>query len=120
MTQPPGGERTAPEAGLTPADVRRIQNAANRYRVVIYVVGSRAMGQAVLHPLSDWDYIVHGSNSRIRNKLKKSLPRGLGGGDLGGYHPSGIDLMHMDNPQAPGFNPLRPDDHHVIFVPQGG
>jgi hypothetical protein len=86
--------------------------------VTIHVVGSRAKGKVAQTPFSDWDYIVQGSKSRIRGKLKKSLPRGLAGGDLGGLHPSGLDLMHMDNPAAPGYNPLRPEEPHVTFSPQ--
>jgi hypothetical protein len=60
---------------------------------------------------------VYGSNSRIRGKLKRSLPRGVGGGDIGGHHPSGIDLMHGDNPAAPGYNPLDPNRPFVPFLP---
>jgi hypothetical protein len=111
-------QRTAAQAGISAADAARIQNAANRRNVTIHVVGSRAKGPRALNPLSDWDYIVQGSNSRIRSKLKNSLPRGVAGGDIGGYHPSGIDLMHMDNPLASGFNPLDPSRPHVTFTPQ--
>ncbi|MFO0811207.1 MAG: hypothetical protein U0746_21465 [Gemmataceae bacterium] len=122
MPQPavPPGRRTPAQAGMSAADAARIQNAANRRKVVIHVVGSRAMGPPTVHPLSDWDYVVEGSNSRTRSRLKTSLPRGVAGGDLGGHHPSGIDLMHADNPLAPGYNPLDPQRPHVTFVPQPG
>lgn len=110
--------KTPAEAGISAADARRIQNAANKHKVTIHGVGSRAKGPATQNALSDWDYIVQGSNSRIRGKLKNSLPRGAGVGDLGGHHPSGMDLMHMDNPRAPGFNPLDPTRPHVTFTPQ--
>ncbi|HTU93124.1 MAG TPA: SEC-C metal-binding domain-containing protein [Gemmataceae bacterium] len=110
--------KTPEEAEISASAARRIQNAANRYRVAIHVVGSRAKGKAAQNALSDWDYIVQGSNSRIRGKLKKSLPRGIGGGDLGGHYPSGMDLMHGDNPLAPGYNPLDPTLPHVTFSPQ--
>ena len=112
------GLRTTAEAESAATDALRIQNAANRYRVTIHVVGSRAAGKAARHVLSDWDYLVQGSTSRIRGKLKKNLPRGLGGGDIGGPYPTGLDLMHMDNPKAPGYNPLDPTRPHVTFAPQ--
>ncbi|MEV0341966.1 DUF6531 domain-containing protein [Nocardia sp. NPDC050713] len=59
---------------ISPADARRIQNAANSRGVVIHVVGSRATGTA--HAWSDWDYVIEGINSRTRSRIQGSLPQG--------------------------------------------
>lgn len=59
---------------ISPEDARRIQNAANARGVTIHVVGSRATGSA--GPLSDWDYVIEGINSRMRSRIQSSLPQG--------------------------------------------
>lgn len=65
---------------LATQEIARIQNAANRTRTEISVVGSRANGSA--GPLSDWDYVVSESTkSKTIHSLRSSLPegpRGLG------------------------------------------
>ena len=61
---------------LTPLEIVRIQNAANRTGVQITVVGSRAGGTA--GPLSDWDYVVPKETaSRTIHSLSSSLPEGF-------------------------------------------
>ncbi|MEV6769833.1 putative T7SS-secreted protein [Nocardia sp. NPDC051030] len=59
---------------ISPNDARRIQNAANARGVEIHVVGSRASGNS--HAFSDWDYLIPDSNSRLRSRIKSSLPMG--------------------------------------------
>ncbi|WP_372341876.1 RHS repeat-associated core domain-containing protein [Nocardia sp. CC227C] len=59
---------------ISPSDARRIQNAANLRGVEIHVVGSRASGTA--GPWSDWDYSIPDANSRMRSRIKGSLPQG--------------------------------------------
>jgi len=60
---------------LTPGEIRRIQNAANRTGTQITVVGSRARGTT--HALSDWDYVVPaGTKGRTIHSLASSLPEG--------------------------------------------
>lgn len=66
---------------LTPGEVTRIQNAANKIDQPISVVGSRASGTA--GPYSDWDDVVEGANSSTIGKIRNSLPEGVRGiGDL--------------------------------------
>lgn len=72
---------------LTPGEMTRIQNAANKVDQPISVVGSRASGTA--GPYSDWDYVVPGANSSTVGKIKNSLPEGSRGiGD-----PRNIDIF---------------------------
>jgi hypothetical protein len=60
---------------LTPGEILRIQNAANRTGVEITLVGSRASGRT--GPLSDWDYMVpENTSSRTIHSLRSSLPEG--------------------------------------------
>jgi len=66
------GVKTWQEAGISPEDARRIQNAADRTKQTIIVVGSRANGTST--PTSDWDYIMLG-NSRQRHSAGSSVPR---------------------------------------------
>jgi predicted nucleotidyltransferase len=66
------GVKTWQEAGISPEDARRIQNAAARTKQTIIVVGSRANGTST--PTSDWDYIMLG-NSRQRHSARSSVPR---------------------------------------------
>ncbi len=69
------GVKTWQEAGISPEDARRIQNAADRTKQTIIVVGSRANGTST--PTSDWDYIMLG-NSRQRHSARSSVPREVG------------------------------------------
>lgn len=62
---------------ISAGDSRRIQNAANKTKQTITVVGSRANGTAGLN--SDWDYILSG-NSAQRHSAASSLPCGAWGG----------------------------------------
>ncbi|MBD0342700.1 MAG: nucleotidyltransferase domain-containing protein [Microcoleus sp. Co-bin12] len=66
------GVKTWQEAGISPEDARRIQNAADRTKQTIIVVGSRANGTST--PTSDWDYIMLGK-SRQRHSASSSVPR---------------------------------------------
>ncbi|MBD1815129.1 nucleotidyltransferase domain-containing protein [Microcoleus sp. FACHB-DQ6] len=66
------GVKTWQEASISPEDARRIQNAADRTKQTIIVVGSRANGTST--PTSDWDYIMLG-NSRQRHSARSSVPR---------------------------------------------
>jgi hypothetical protein len=110
------GLRTAEQAGISPADARRIQNAANRTRQEIIVIGSRARGTS--NPLSDWDYILTGP-SRARGSASRSIPRGEAGGAVGpSGRETGIDVFQNYNPRAPDYLELDPSDAHVIFSPR--
>jgi RHS repeat-associated protein len=60
---------------LTPSEITRIQNAANRTGTEISVVGSRANGTT--GPLSDWDYVIpESTRGSAAHSLKSSLPEG--------------------------------------------
>ncbi|MFI6871566.1 putative T7SS-secreted protein [Nocardia sp. NPDC050406] len=59
---------------ISPSEAQRIQNAANLRGVEIHLVGSRASGTA--GPWSDWDYSIPDANSRMRSRIKGSLPQG--------------------------------------------
>nr|WP_255682838.1 RHS repeat-associated core domain-containing protein [Dyella sp. 2HG41-7] len=72
---PIGGNGGSPDF-LTPGEIARIQNAANRIGRPINLVGSRATGTA--GPNSDWDYVVD-ANAPTRNSVSRSLP---GAGNL--------------------------------------
>ena len=109
---PHAGSRTWQQAGMSHGDALRIQNAATSKGVTITVVGSRASGTS--NRFSDWDYILGGANSSRRHGVKNSIPRGHSGGEYN----SGIDFFQNYTPGIPGYSKLRPDDPHVIFVPQ--
>ena len=58
---------------LSPDEIVRIRNAAQRINKPITVVGSRAKGTA--NAYSDWDYVIEGGlNSKQWSKIKNSLP----------------------------------------------
>ena len=95
---------------LSIPDMRRIQNAANRTKQQITVVGSRANGSATL--LSDWDYVLSG-NSAQRHSARSSLPRGVCGGENG----SGIDIF-TNYTLSPFYQPLDTSKPHITFFPQ--
>ena len=91
---------------LTPGELARIQNAANRTGVEISVVGSRAGGTA--KGLSDWDYAVPASTTSKQIKsLKNSLPSGFS--EVGA--PRNIEFFR---------SPVRTDLPHITFRPNGG
>lgn len=76
---------------ISPSDARRIQNAANRTKQDITVVGSRAGGTA--SPISDWDYVMSG-NARQRHSAKSSVPKGIAGGEQNSLgNETGIDIF---------------------------
>lgn len=101
------GLMTWEEAVISPGDARRIQNAANRTKQRIIVVGSRAAGTSRL--TSDWDYILTG-NSRQRHSVKSSLPRGTAEGEINSVgRETGIDIFRP---------PVTPNFPHVIFDPE--
>ncbi|MFE9776386.1 RHS repeat-associated core domain-containing protein [Streptomyces sp. NPDC005931] len=108
------GLRTAAEAGISPNDAKRIQNAADKAGQPVIVVGSRANGTA--HAASDWDYILSGP-SRIRHKIKNSLPRGTGDGEGSGR---GRDFWQRYNPDRPDYAELDRNRPYVIFLPRRG
>ncbi|GFE19554.1 hypothetical protein Sliba_00070 [Streptomyces nigrescens] len=106
------GFRTASEAGISPNDAKRIQNAADKAGQPIVVVGSRA-GNGNLNPTSDWDYILTGP-SRTRHSVKNSLPRGTGDGEGSGR---GRDFYQSYNPNSPrkDYTVLERDKPYVVF-----
>jgi RHS repeat-associated protein len=107
------GLRTPSEAGISPNDAKRIQNAADKAGQPIIVVGSRAAGTA--HAASDWDYILSGP-SRVRHSIKNSLPRGWADGDVGGR---GRDFWQTYNPNRPDYAVLDRNKPYVVFEPRG-
>lgn len=108
------GLRTWSEAGISPTDAKRIQNAADKQGQPIIVVGSRA-GNGNLNPTSDWDYILTGP-SRSRHSVQNSLPRGTGDGEGSGR---GRDFYQSYNPNARHYTELDTSRPHVIFQPSG-
>jgi hypothetical protein len=109
---------------MTPQQANRIQNAANRTRQTIYVVGSRANGTA--HAGSDWDYVLTGSKDQ-RQSAKSSLPGWMSEdnaaqNNLGhGYTNTGrgIDIFHNYSPHDArgGYVALDTTRPYVEFVP---
>ncbi|MHA5048805.1 RHS repeat-associated core domain-containing protein [Streptomyces sp. SD15] len=106
------GFRTASQAGISPNDARRIQNAADKAGQPVIVVGSRANGSA--NSASDWDYILSGP-SRSRHSQQSSLPRGTGDGEGSGR---GRDFWQNYNPSRPDYAELDPSKPYVIFEPR--
>ncbi|MEG3959415.1 hypothetical protein [Microcoleus sp. herbarium2] len=103
------GVKTWQEAGISPEDARRIQNAADRTKQTIIVVGSRANGTST--PTSDWDYIMLGK-SRQLHSASSSVPRGTSGGEINSSgRETGIDIF---------TGPLISGEPHVIFEPDLG
>jgi len=105
------GVRTPEQAGISPGDARRIQNAANRTNQEIIVVGSRAAGTA--HRMSDWDYLMSGMSSQ-RHLASRLVSRGVSGGS----NNRGIDIWST-NPRSSGYVYLIPYNPHVVFPPGG-
>ena len=90
---------------LTPGEVTRIQNAANRSGQDIGVVGSRVNPNKALHPNSDYDYVIN-ANHKIRSNLGNSLP---GSKNIQDGIPSNQDIFKGN---------VDPGLPHVIFHPQ--
>ncbi|MEU8416961.1 RHS repeat-associated core domain-containing protein [Amycolatopsis japonica] len=61
-------------SAISISEQTRIQNVANRIGKPVSLVGSRARGSAT--PISDWDYVIEGINSRTRSRIRTSLPAG--------------------------------------------
>ena len=96
--------KAASKNALSPADMLRIQNAANKTKTPITVVGSRAKGTA--GPTSDWDYVVPpGTSSRTIKNLRNSLPEGPRG--IG--EPRNIDI---------DSGLVRTNEPHINFFPE--
>jgi RHS repeat-associated protein len=88
---------------LSPADRQRIQGAADRNNVEISVVGGRARG--VVGPSSDYDYVLNPDSTRLRKKLKNSLPEG----------PRGLgEKRNLDFHDGP----VDANEPHITFTPQ--
>lgn len=104
LTQHPVAGGGAKVDCLSPEDVTRIQNAADRTRIRITVVGSRARGTA--GPMSDYDYVLSGSTAQARHSLRGSLPAG----------PSGLG-----EPRNQDFHPEPVDrtQSYITFTPRG-
>lgn len=99
--------RTAADAGISPGNAARIQNAAKRTGQDITVVGSSASGKA--GPASDRDSSFPG-NSAQRHSAASSLPRGTSGRmQTAGGNQTGLDLWQNYNPSAPAYYPLNPN-----------
>ena len=90
---------------LSPSEIRRIQNAANRSGQDIGVVGSRVNPNKPLRSNSDYDYVID-ANSKTRNNLSRSLP---GAKNVREGTPNNLDVFKGQ------VDTNRP---HVIFHPE--
>ena len=89
---------------MTPEEITRIQNAANRTGQPIHVVGSRSGGSKTPRPDSDWDYVIQ-ANNHTRRSDGNSLP---GAKNLKEGIPSNQDIFK---------GPLDYDRPHITFHP---
>ena len=92
---------------LSPSEVKRIQNAADRSGTDITVVGSRVNPSKALHPKSDFDFVID-ANSKTRNNLSRSLP---GSKNVGEGVSGNQDIFKG------AIDKTKP---HVTFTPGGG
>jgi predicted nucleotidyltransferase len=69
------GVKTWQEAGISPEDARRIQNAADRTKQTIIVVGSRTNGTST--PTSDWDYIIFGNSRQRHDEIRREFQQSI-------------------------------------------
>lgn len=94
-----------------PEGVRnQIQRIADKYGVIITIVGSRAAGTATAN--SDWDYIIEGK-AKARSNAKRELPRGWQGGEIDSFgRESGIDVWN------PAQDPVDTNRPYIIFRPR--
>ena len=109
-TNVPRGVRVGGGASLdnlSPGEIARIQEVANRRGLEITVVGGRARGTA--DAASDWDYIIMGGNSRTRAHALRELPRNPNATRAGEHRPGSEILRGVE---------LRTDEAHIIFTPQ--
>ncbi len=90
---------------LSPTEIQRIQNAANRSGQEIGVVGSRVNPNKALRSDSDFDFVI-GANSKTRNNLSRSLP---GSKNVREGIPSNQDIFK---------GTVDPNKPHVIFRPE--
>lgn len=88
---------------MSGADAAKIQATADRIGKPVHVVGSRASGTA--GPESDWDYVVTGANSKIKDKIKWMAPSGVRTGQG-----KGLDIF---------TGPLNEDLPYITFHPKG-
>lgn len=90
---------------MTPEEVRRIQNAANRIGEPIHVVGSRSGGPKLPRTDSDWDFVIE-ANNKTRRSAARSLP--------------GAKSVQQgtDWNQDVFIGPLKPDLPHITFYPE--
>ena len=89
---------------LSPADVARIQNAADKIGIPITVVGSRTIGISA-NPLQDFDYLLpEGSTKSDIKKIVSSLPAGFRG--IGDRRNLDITIVEVDLTKP-----------HIIFNP---
>jgi hypothetical protein len=94
---------------LRERDRARIQDFVNRTGIEVTVIGSRASGTA--HANSDFDYLI-GGKSRDRQRARRELPRGSGGGEIGPRGETGIDIF---NANKEALDLTKP---HIIFRPE--
>jgi hypothetical protein len=102
-------------AQITVEEAAQIQRFANKYSQRVVVVGSRAKSveTKAVSEISDFDFALPGSNSKMRRRGFEQLPRGprnVEGGARTQKYPygSGVDIMD-------GFDP---NWVHVIFDPK--
>jgi hypothetical protein len=84
-------------------DAAKIQATADRIGQPVSLVGSRASGTA--GPESDWDYVVSGANSKMKDKIKWMAPSGVRTGQG-----KGLDIF---------TGPLDEDLPYITFFPKG-
>ncbi|MDQ0639308.1 RHS repeat-associated protein [Pedobacter sp. W3I1] len=89
---------------LSSSEELRIQNAADRIKKSITVVGSRASGKAGAY--SDWDYVIPGMTSKNWSTIKNSLPGAKSYDDL---MPRNIDVFK---------GPVRVNEPHITINPR--
>jgi len=90
---------------MTPGEIRRIQNAANRIGRPIHVVGSRSGGSKLPRPESDWDFVIEGGG-RVPRRISSSLP--------------GAKSVQQGTPwnQDMFKGPLKRELPHITFFPE--
>ncbi|MEV6446102.1 RHS repeat-associated core domain-containing protein [Amycolatopsis sp. NPDC051716] len=88
---------------ISGGDAAKIQATADRIGKPVHLVGSRASGTA--GPESDWDYVVTGANSKIKDKIKWIAPSGVRTGQG-----KGLDIF---------TGPLNEDLPYITFYPKG-
>ncbi len=103
-----GGPTFGPDSTLdklSPGEIVRIQNAANRKNIDIAVVGSRVNQSKKLHPRSDYDFVVE-ANHDTRTNVARSLPGAK----------SVQENVEWNQDVLKG--PLKREKPHVVFHPE--